>query len=122
MVIRFADGSEAEGILLVWDQDTMRVAVKDREDVLALNCVSGNWMTDDGSRVKIEFEWQRSFKEMLPSEADCICSKQMAAQLRYLFFDSFVEESRHLSFEKSEDSKPNGSDTALCLRAGAGPN
>ena len=81
----------------------MRVAVENGEDSVVLTCVNGTWISEEQAPVQVEFEWQRNLrKEATQSEADCVCSKELAARLIRLLLsgdecesgsDAFLEQS-----------------------------
>jgi hypothetical protein len=81
MVIRYKDGSEIEAILLSRKEGTIRVAAKDVDDALEFTEVNGAWISDDWEPVQIRFEWERSSQPVMVSEADCICSQELVAEL-----------------------------------------
>ena len=80
----------------------MRVAVENGEDSVVLTCVDGTWISEEHAPVHVEFDWQRNLrKEATQSEADCICSKELAARLIHLLLsgdecesgsDAFLEQ------------------------------
>ena len=84
MTIRYADGRTMEGFILSRDEQVIRVAVKSREDAMVLTCVNGTWISEDGGRVEVVFEWQRHSRKEAISESDCVCSKELVARLIHL--------------------------------------
>jgi len=86
MTIRYADGTSQEGILLARNENRMRVALKDGTDVAEFTEVNGVWISETCDPVEIEFAWQRKSKQAAVTEADCICSKELAAKLIHLLF------------------------------------
>ena len=97
MVIKYPNGKTREGFLLSRQEDSMRVAVENGEDVTEYVQIQGNWISENLEPVEIAFEWQRQPKaEEPPSEADCICPKELAARLIGLLeTDSDEEEAPH---------------------------
>ena len=86
MTIRYADGRIHEAVLLSRTDDTLRVAVKNTDDVQVFNCINGTWVSEDCEPVRIDFEWQRRTREEAVAEADCICPAELASRLIYLLF------------------------------------
>jgi hypothetical protein len=86
MTIRYNNGYQIEGVLLSRNDTAMRVAVTGSEDVLHLNQINGTWVTEDCEPVHVDFAWAK--KEELPVVTldDCICSKELAAELLHLLF------------------------------------
>jgi hypothetical protein len=86
MNIRYNNGYQIEGVLLSRNDTAMRVAIEGSEDVLHLNEIHGTWVTEDCEPVHVDFAWAK--KEDLPVVTldDCICSKELAAELLHLLF------------------------------------
>lgn len=80
MIIRYTDGRSVEGVLLARDENRIRVALKDCDDVSEFVIVSGVWVSEDCEPVRVEFAWQTA-KHVDVSEADCLCSRELAARL-----------------------------------------
>jgi hypothetical protein len=55
MLIRYTDGTIRVGILLSLAGSTMRVAVRDEDDVAEFRLVSGRWISEDCEPVTFEF-------------------------------------------------------------------
>jgi hypothetical protein len=81
MIIKYRDGREVEGFLLLRHDSSMRVAVEGGEDVAEFIEMRGNWVSDSLEPVEITFEWQRTKPAPVQSEADFICSKELADHL-----------------------------------------
>ncbi len=79
MYIRYADGREAEAIILSLTDDKIRVLARGAEDAEDFRQVGDTWITEACEPVLIEFRWQRRQKPV--TEADCVCSKELAARL-----------------------------------------
>ncbi len=79
MYIRYADGRETEAIILSRTDDKIRVLARGAEDAEEFRQVGDAWVTEACEPVEIEFRWQRSQKPI--TEADCVCSKELAARL-----------------------------------------
>jgi hypothetical protein len=81
MTITFPDGTSVQAILLCRNEDSLRAVVPGEEDTLAFQFVNGTWVSECSEPVTIEFEWQRNKYESAVTEADCVCSKLVAAKL-----------------------------------------
>jgi len=81
IIIGYRDGTATEGIVLARDGDTMRVAVKDANDVVLFTRMRDVWVSEDCEPVQVRFDWQWHGTRQPVSEADCICSKELAARL-----------------------------------------
>ena len=55
MLMHYRDGRVVAGILLSLKGDTMRVAVKDADDVLELRLMNGLWISESCEAVTFEF-------------------------------------------------------------------
>jgi hypothetical protein len=80
MTIRYADGKAIEGVTLARTADIMRVAVKGCEDATEFINVHGTWISEDCEPVIMEYAPLPNAPIEL-SEADCICSRDLAARL-----------------------------------------
>lgn len=98
MIIQYPDGKSVEGFLLSRNENSMRVALENGDDVVEYIEVQGKWVSEDLEPVEITFEWQRRGKRIeTMDESDFICSKQLATHLvRLLDRDS----------EKDEPARP----------------
>ena len=92
MTIAYADGRTLEAVLLARTDNTLRVAVKNADDVLVFSDVNGTWVSEDCEPVRIEFAWQLHSREAAVAEADCICPKELASRLMHLLFSGSNEE------------------------------
>lgn len=93
MRIEYAHGKTIKAVLLARTDTTLRVAAQDRDDVLVLTSYKGTWVSEDCEPVQIQFEWERRGCKSEASEADCICSKELAARLVHLLLSGEEEES-----------------------------
>lgn len=94
MRITYANGKTTVGILLSRNNKKMRVALRGGEDVTEFTSVSGAWVSEDCEVVQVRYEWQRRTRKPVVSEADCVCSKELAAHLVHLLWiDDKVEAS-----------------------------
>jgi hypothetical protein len=81
ITIEYCDGRTIQGFVLARHGNTMSVAVRGADDAALFTCVHGTWVSEDCEPVAIRFEWQRHAPAEAISEADCICSKELAARL-----------------------------------------
>ncbi len=80
MTITFADGRTVKGIVLSQVEDSMRVALEGADDILEFTKKSGTWVSEDCEPVRVASSLDRRHSDP-PAVADCICSKELAAQL-----------------------------------------
>jgi hypothetical protein len=92
MTIRYADGRVAEAVILARTENTMRVALKDSDDVADFVAADGAWLSEDLGPVQIEFAWQRHGRRHVIEEADCICPSELAARLIDLLLNESGED------------------------------
>jgi len=65
------------------------VAAQGADDVMEISNINGTWVSADCEPVAIEFAWQQLDRKPKISEADCLCSPELAPRLiRLLFTDS----------------------------------
>jgi hypothetical protein len=91
MTIRYADGRAIEGVTLRRTANVMRVAIKGCDDAAEFSNVHGTWISEDCEPVTMEYGPRRRPPTTL-SEADCICSRSLAAVLIDLLLTNSVEE------------------------------
>lgn len=93
MKIRYQNGTVIEGSTLSRTEETMRVAVKGRDDVMQFTNIHGTWVSEDCEPVILEVGMTRR-----PGAAysdDCfICSPELAGRLVCLLFTSTAADSR----------------------------
>ncbi|MEI9974836.1 MAG: hypothetical protein WDO73_23970 [Ignavibacteriota bacterium] len=58
---------------------------------MELTDIHGTWVTEDCEPVRVEFAWQGKTRDQLLTEADCICSKDLAARLLHLLWNADEE-------------------------------
>ena len=92
MIIKYANGKTIDGIILSCTDKIMRVALKGRDDVAEFASVSGVWVSEDCQPVQVQYEWQRQSRKQVVSEADCVCSKDLASRLIHLLLSGDEEE------------------------------
>jgi hypothetical protein len=81
MTITYPDGRVLEALLLLRGNATLRAAVPGHDDVCVFTLVNGKWMSERGEAVKIEFAWDRKTNADTPTEAECICSQELASRI-----------------------------------------
>jgi hypothetical protein len=81
MTIQYSNGTKMEAILLSRDSERMRVAVEGNSDAVEFVQRAGVWISEDCEPVRIEFAWQKKTRQELIDEADCVCSRALAARL-----------------------------------------
>lgn len=84
MFLTYADGSTKEGFLLARSESKIRVAIPGCDDPMEFTNIRGTWVSEDCEPVNIQFAWEKKTKEQVLSEADCICSHDLAARLIHL--------------------------------------
>jgi hypothetical protein len=80
----------------------MRVLLKGSEDVAEFTEVNGTWVSEDCEPVRVETAWQRHSPSETPSEADCVCSRELASRLLHLLLNADEESERTTSALPSE--------------------
>jgi hypothetical protein len=82
MIVRYQDGTALEGVTLARTDRTLRVGVKDRQDVLHFaQTASGGWVSEYCEPVSIEFETRRMARAEAASEDDFLCPTELATHL-----------------------------------------
>ena len=81
VIITYLNGTTLKAILLAYDQNVIRAVAPGGDDVLVFTRIHGTWISEEIEPVTIEFEWQRRATTPVPSEDECICPKELAAQL-----------------------------------------
>ena len=81
MVFTYADRRKTEAFLLARTENKLRVAIPGSDDPLELTEIRDTWVTEDCEPVRVEFAWQSRTGAQILTEADCICSHDLAARL-----------------------------------------
>ena len=81
MIIQFASGKTMEGIALSIQNHTMRVALRGHNDAIELFQVNGCWITEGWEAVRIHSGVEASEDRESASEAEFVCSRELASQL-----------------------------------------
>jgi hypothetical protein len=107
MVITYSDGRRSEGLILAPGDSGMRVAMKGVKDAVGFVFMAGSWVSEDGEAVGIEYAWDQQGVKKSVSEADCICSKELAARLIHLLHGSEENEwTTDVPLNLAPDSQP----------------
>jgi len=69
-----------ECVTLFKDESTMRVALKNHDDVIELINVGGRWLAEDCEAV-VERAYAERPEAPAPAESDCVCPADLAAHL-----------------------------------------
>ena len=79
--ITYSNGITLDALVLRHDDYELRAIAPGGEDVLSFTRVNSTWFSADLEVVGIDFGWQRRLPAHAPTVADCICPKELAAQL-----------------------------------------
>jgi len=110
MILIYADGSRTEAVLLARTENKIRVALPGSDDPVEFTDVRGTWVSEDCEPVRVQFAWEGKTSEEVLTEADCICSKELAARLLHLLWSGNDEEAL-------KTDAPLGAGDALSMRA-----
>jgi hypothetical protein len=86
MTIRYSSGQVLEAVLLSRTDTTMRVALREHDDIVALTLINDVWVSDECEPVQVDFPWARHQAAREFREEDCICSHELAAHLIHLLY------------------------------------
>jgi hypothetical protein len=86
MTIHYNNGQVFEAVLLYRTDDSIRVAIQGSDDIRELNRINGTWVSDECEAVHVEFAWERHNSTADLTEADCVCSHELAARLIHALF------------------------------------
>ena len=81
MTITYSNGTVLEAIVLVHEEEALRVAVTGEGDVRTFRRIHGAWISEECEPVAVEFAWQRHGAVNVLDEVDCICPKELASRL-----------------------------------------
>lgn len=87
MTIKYSDGRRIEGMILTHGNGAMRVALKGADDPVNFAFMAGTWVSEDCEPVEVESTWDQRHPKGSVTEADCICSKEVAARLIHLLLN-----------------------------------
>jgi hypothetical protein len=107
MTITYPDGAVLAALLLLRGNATLRAAVPGHNDMSVFTLSKGQWISERGEAVKIEFAWDRQTKGHTPTEVECICSQELATRMLSLLAagsesDEWIED---LVYEFSADAQ-----------------
>ena len=108
MFLTYANGSKVEGFLLARTESTIRVAIPGADDPMELTNIRDTWVTDDCEPVRVEFAWEGKTPEEVVSEADCVCSHDLAARLLHLLWSGNEEDQLKSRTMPSQNSPVHG--------------
>ena len=91
MTITYSDGRTISAVILSEKGETLRVALQGNGDAVTFTRHHNVWIGEDCEPVRLEYAWQRPSNREVVTEADCICSKELAAHLLHLFFSGDEE-------------------------------
>jgi hypothetical protein len=86
MTIRYTNGQTLEAVLLSQTPTTMRLAVQGHDDIVVLTRISDVWVSDECDAVQVGCSWTVQLAKTEVTEADCICSHDLAAHLIRLLY------------------------------------
>jgi len=86
MILTYANGSRTEAFLLARTENKIRVAVPGCDDPVEFTDIHGVWVSEDCEPVRLEFAWQGKTRQEVLTEADCVCSHELAARLIHLLW------------------------------------
>jgi hypothetical protein len=86
MTITYPNGETLQALLLSRGEDTLRTAIAGGDDVRIFKLIHDQWISEEWEPVQIDFAWSRCGSSNVPSEADCICPKDLASRLMSMLF------------------------------------
>ena len=92
MKIRYQNGTVIEGSTLSRTEETMRIAVKGRDDVMQFTNIYGTWVSEECEPVIMEMgiAWRPADHF---SDDNFICPQELATRLMHLLFTGDTEDS-----------------------------
>jgi hypothetical protein len=81
MTIRYSDGHVSQAVLLSRTEHSLRVALPGADDAAEFRETNGNWSSEDGAVVEVDFSFGGVTTVAGVSLDDCICSPQLASTL-----------------------------------------
>ena len=81
MTIHYPNGTVLEAVLVSRGSDTLRAWISGDDDARAFTLIGGTWISEECEPVRIEFAWQHREETRVPSETECVCSKELASRL-----------------------------------------
>ena len=86
ITVTYPDGTADEGVLMARYGNTVRVALRDRDDISQFTCLDGRWLSEAQQPVRIDFEEQGPIGWPV-SEADFTYSKELEALLIHVLLN-----------------------------------
>jgi hypothetical protein len=96
MTITYQNGRTEEALILSRTDTQMRAVLRNSDDVLALQFLSGTWVTEDCDPVTVTFASRRKAGAPL-TEQDCICPADLASHLIHLLLNDSSEDAPAVS-------------------------
>ena len=62
-------------------QRKLRASVQGDDDARTFTLINGAWISEECEAVRIEFAWQCRDETRVPTETECVCSKELASRL-----------------------------------------
>jgi hypothetical protein len=81
VTITYPNGTTLEAIVLSHEETAIRAIATGSDEVLALTRINGTWISEGLEPVAVGFAWEYRPAAHSVSDSDCICSKELAAQL-----------------------------------------
>jgi hypothetical protein len=91
MTVTYRNGNTLEAFIVSRTDTRIRAVAKDTEDTLEFVDFHGTWVSNDCEPVQIQFAWQGKKREEILTEADCICSEELAKRLIHFLFGDVEE-------------------------------
>jgi hypothetical protein len=83
MADQFSDGRRIEGVILSPGDSAMRVASTGAEDFMDFASMSATWASENC----FDYGWQQQHLKKSVTDADCVCSRELAARLIHLLLN-----------------------------------
>jgi len=90
ITVTYPDGTADEGVLMARYGNTVRVAIRDRDDISQFTCLDGTWLSEGRQPVQIDFEQQDAARSPV-SEADYTYSQELEALLIHVLLSQDEE-------------------------------
>jgi hypothetical protein len=98
VTISYPNGTVLQAIVLSHDEHAIRANATGCDDVLVFTRIHDTWVSEEIEPVTMTFEWQRSGRMPAPSEDNCVCPKDLAAQLIQSLYSGEDEEAATETF------------------------
>jgi len=105
--VEYPDATSLEGIVISSFANTISVAVRDGDDAVLYTLVNGNWVSEDLEPVTIHDATACAYEKPV-IEADCVCSKELAARLLRDLFNPDDERCQvKFDFDQADERAPH---------------